>query len=345
MIPILKHREAVVIALLVALVLVIGIFSPNFLRPATLINVANSSLVLMLIAVGEMFVILTRGIDVSVGAIAGISAVILGTALNHGVPLPFAVVLALLTGLGAGMVNAVGVTFFRVPPIIMTLGTLGVHRGMMLLITGGSWIETIPQSIKSVAGWRFIDVPFLVWLTIAMAILTALALRVFKQARFFYAVGDNEDGAYLLGIPVKATVFSAYCLAGLFAGAASVVFVAQIGFVPMQTGSGQELKAIAALVLGGVSLSGGVGTVLSAVVGALFLTAVDSMMIFLKVPGFWNNAVAGAILLTVVLVDYHIRRRVEEQRRRARASEMKHSGSAKSLHNKTTPVVSMEKAG
>ena len=130
-------------------------------------------------------------------------------------PLPVAVVLALLTGLGAGMVNAVGVTFFRVPPIIMTLGTLGVYRGTMLLVTGGSWIETIPQSIKSVAGWRFLEVPFMVWMAIALAILTAVALRVFKQARNFYAVGDNEEGAYLLGIPVKATVFAAYCLAGL----------------------------------------------------------------------------------------------------------------------------------
>ena len=301
MIKVLRNREAVVIALLVALVLIIGFFNPNFLQAAVLINVANSSLVLMLIAMGEMFVLLTRGIDVSVGAITGISAVILGTALNHGAPLPLAIILALLTGLTAGMVNAVGVTIFRVPPIIMTLGSLGVYRGVMLLITGGSWIETIPQSIKSMAGWRFLDVPFLVWVTIAIAIATAFVLRVLKQARFFYAVGDNEEGAYLLGIPVKATIFSAYCLAGVFAGAASVAFVAQIGFVPTQTGSGLELKAIAALVLGGVSLAGGVGTVLSGVVGALFLTSVDSMMIFLKVPGFWNNAVGGAILLAVVL--------------------------------------------
>lgn len=345
MIRILKHREAVVIALLVALVLLIGFFNPHFLQPAALINVANSSLVLMLIAFGEMFVLLTRGIDVSVGGITGISAVILGTVLNLGVPLPIAIVLALLTGLGAGMVNAVGVTIFRVPPIIMTLGTLGVYRGTMLLITGGSWIETIPQNIKSMAGWRFLAIPFLVWMTLVVAIATAVALRVFKQARFFYAVGDNEQGAYLLGIPVKATVFSAYCLAGLFAGAAAVVFVAQIGFVPMQTGNGQELKAIAALVLGGVSLAGGIGTVLSAVVGALFLTAVDSMMIFLKVPGFWNNAVAGAILLAVVLVDYHIRRTVEEQRRRARASEMMHTGGAPISPTKSPTVASMEKAG
>jgi AI-2 transport system permease protein len=345
MINVLKHREAVVIALLAALVLVIGFFSPHFLEPASLVNVANSSLVLMLIAIGEMFVILTRGIDVSVGGITGLSAVILGVSLNAGVPLPAAIVLALLTGLGAGMVNAVGVTVWRIPPIIMTLGTLGVYRGMMLLITGGSWIETIPQTIKSAAGWKLLGTPFLVWLTAAVAIATTVALRTLKQARFLYAVGDNEEGAYLLGIPVRATLFSAYCLAGLFAGAASVVFVAQIGFVPTQTGNGQELKAIAAVVLGGVSLAGGVGTVLSAVVGALFLTAVDSMLIFLKVPGFWNNAVGGAILLAVVAVDYRIRRTVEDQRRRARASEMKRTGAAQAGQIGSTTVASMEKVG
>lgn len=322
---IVKNRELLVLAILGVLIVVIGAISPNFLRPATLINIVNSSLFLLLIAIGEMFVILTRGIDVSTGAMAGLAAVILGVSLNAGVPLPVAIVLTLLTGLAAGTVNAVGVTAFRVPPIIMTLGSLGVYRGLMLLITGGSWIETIPHSIKSVAAFKVVGVPALVWISLAIAAAVAFALKNMKQARYLYAVGDNEEGAFLLGIPVKATIFSAYCLSGLFAGAAAVVFVAQIGFVPMQTGSGQELKAIAAVVLGGVSLSGGTGSSMSAVVGALFLTAVDSMMIFLKVPGFWNNAVGGAILLAVVVIDYRIRCTVRDQQERARAKEMDQS--------------------
>ena len=322
---IVKNRELLVLAILGVLIVVIGAISPNFLRPTTLINIVNSSLFLMLIAIGEMFVILTRGIDVSTGAMAGLAAVILGVSLNAGVPLPVAIVLALLTGLAAGAVNAVGVTAFRVPPIIMTLGSLGIYRGLMLLITGGSWIETIPHSIKSVAAFRVAGISALVWISLAIAVAVAFALKNLKQARYLYAVGDNEEGAFLLGIPVKATVFSAYCLSGLFAGAAAVVFVAQIGFVPMQTGSGQELKAIAAVVLGGVSLSGGVGNSMSAVVGALFLTAVDSMMIFLKVPGFWNNAVGGAILLAVVFIDYRIRCAVKDEQQRARAREMDQS--------------------
>jgi AI-2 transport system permease protein len=151
---IVKNRELLVLAILAVLIVVIGMISPNFLRPTTLINIVNSSLFLLLIAIGEMFVILTRGIDVSTGAMAGLAAVILGVSLNHGVSLQIAIVLTLLTGLAAGTVNAIGVTAFRVPPIIMTLGSLGVYRGLMLLITGGSWIETIPHSIKSVAAFR-----------------------------------------------------------------------------------------------------------------------------------------------------------------------------------------------
>jgi len=318
----LRRRELIVLLLLAVLALAIGTVSSNFLRPTTLINVANSSLVLTLIAVGEMFVILTRGIDVSVGATTGLAAVILAEALNAGVSLPLAIVLGLFTGLAGGTVNAIGVTVFRVSPIIMTLGTLGVYRGAMLLITGGSWIEQIPQSIKSMAAQRVLEVPVLVWTTLILAIATTIVLRRLKQARYLYAVGDNMEGAYLLGIPVRATTFSAYCLAGLFSGIAAVVFVAQIGFVPMQTGNGLELKAVAADVLGGVSLTGGVGGPLSALVGSLFLTAVDSMLIFLEVPGHWNNAVGGAMLLAVVLLDYRIRRSVAEQQRRARAQAM-----------------------
>lgn len=319
---ILKSRELLVFGLLVAMILAVSTVNPVVLRPITLINIVNSSLFLMLIAIGQMFVVLTRGIDVSVGAIAGLSAVIFGLALNAGVPMPLAMTCALLTGLVCGCVNAAGIVFVGVPPIIMTLGTLGAFRGMMRVLTGGSWIETIPQEVKALAVTRYLSVPLMVWAVAALVIVLAILLPRIKSMRNFYAVGDNREGAYLLGINARMTEFTAYALAGLFAGAASIVFTGQIGFVPMQTGSGQELKAIAAVVLGGVSLMGGTGSIWSAVVGALFLTAVDSMMIFLKIPGSWNNAVAGAVLLTIVVVDYLIRRTVRNRQLAARSAEM-----------------------
>src|SRR5690606_8335836 len=296
---IVKSREFLVLALLVAMIFAVSTVNAAVLRPLTLINIVNSSLFLMLIAIGQMFVVMTRGIDVSVGAIAGLSAVIFGLALNAGVPLPIAMLCALVTGFLCGCVNAAGIVFVGVPPIIMTLGTLGAYRGLMRVLTGGSWIESIPQTIKALAVTRYMSVPLMVWAVVALIIVLAILLSRIKAVRNFYAVGDNREGAYLLGINVRVTEFTAYALAGLFSGAAAIVFTGQIGFVPMQTGSGQELKAIAAVVLGGVSLMGGTGSIWSAVIGALFLTAVDSMMIFLKVPGSWNNAVAGAVLLAI----------------------------------------------
>lgn len=322
---ILKSRELLVLALLMAMILAVSTVNAGVLRPLTLINIVNSSLFLMLIAIGQMFVVMTRGIDVSVGAIAGLAAVIFGLSLTAGIPLPIAMLCALLTGLVCGCVNAAGIVFVGVPPIIMTLGTLGAYRGLMRVLTGGSWIKSIPQTIKALAVTRYMSVPLMVWAVAALVIVLAVLLPRIKAVRNFYAVGDNREGAYLLGINVRATEFTAYALAGLFSGAAAIVFTGQIGFVPMQTGSGQELKAIAAVVLGGVSLMGGTGSIWSAVIGALFLTAVNSMMIFLKVPGSWNNAVAGAVLLAVVVADYLIRRTVRNRQLTMRATEMHHA--------------------
>ncbi len=313
-----RSREALVTLLLVLLVVVTGLFNPNFFKAASIVEIFNASLTLVLIALGEMFVILTRGIDVSVGATAGLAAVVLGTTLNLGWPVGAAVLAAVLAGTLAGALNAFGVTFLRVPPIIMTLGTLGIYRGLMRIVTGGSWIENLPQSIKEPNLWGFLGVPFFVWATLALLALTAFVTLRVRLARYFYAVGDNETGAYLLGLPVRWTQFAAYTLAGTFAAFAAVVFTSQIGFVSMNAADGFELKAIAANVLGGVSLTGGVGTPVGAAIGALFLTAVHSMLIFLGVPGIWDNAFAGIILLVVVYVDYRVRSALELQRRQAR---------------------------
>ena len=325
MMRLLKSREILVLALLIVMILAVSTVNAAVLRPITLINIVNSSLFLVLLSVGQMFVVLTRGIDVSVGAIAGVAAVLFGFALNADLPLPLAMAAAMLTGLAAGAVNAAGIVLLGVPPIIMTLSTLGIYRGLMRVLTGGSWIEQVPQSIKSMAVTRVASVPVLVIVVAALVVLGAVLMARIRATRNFYAVGDNREGAFLMGLNVRATEAAAYTLSGLLAGMAAIVFVAQIGFVPMQTGQGQELKAIAAVVLGGVSLMGGTGSIWSAVIGALFLTTVDSMMIFLRVPGSWNNAVAGAVLLTVVVSDYLIRRAVRRRQMAQRAAERRQS--------------------
>jgi len=314
-----RRREILVLTILIILIVVIGLINPSFLQKKSLLSVVNSSLILILISLGETFVILTRGIDVSVGASLGISAVILGTVLTNGGSLPLAIMAAIVTGIIAGTINGIGVAYLKIPPIIMTLGTLGVYRGLMRVITEGSWIENIPQNIKSLASLEFLGIRVLIIFTFVLVLIVAVITDRIRQSRYFYAVGDNEEGAYILGVPVRMTIFISYVIAGFFAGLASIVFVAQIAFVPMQAGQGLELRAIAACVLGGVALSGGVGSPYASLLGGLFLTVIDSVMVYLKVEAHWNNAVAGSILLLVVLLDHRIRKSVEDYQRAMRS--------------------------
>lgn len=316
---ILRNREILVTIILIVLILGVGWLNPSFLQPKSLMFIVNSSLILVIVSLGEMFVLLTRGIDVSVGGILGLSAVVLGTVLVSGGSLLVAVIASVLTGAIAGVINGVGVAYIRIPPIIMTLGTLGIYRGLMRVITEGSWIENIPPNIKNLAGAEFLGVRVYIYLVVALVVVIAFLLRRIRYARYFYAVGDNEEGAYLVGVPVKLTEFLSYVISGTFAGLAAVVFVGQIAFVPMNAGQGLELRAIAACVLGGVALSGGVGTPFAALLGGVFLTVIDSVLVYLKVQAEWNNAIAGAILLAVVLMDYRIRVSIEDYQRRSRS--------------------------
>jgi AI-2 transport system permease protein len=178
----LRSREALVTLLLVFLIAVTGLFNPNFFKFDSIVEIFNASLTLVLISLGEMFVILTRGIDVSVGAIAGLAAVVLGTTLNLGWPMAASLLAAVATGTLAGAFNAFGITFLRVPPIIMTLGTLGIYRGLMRIITGGSWIENLPQSIKEPNLWDIAGIPFYVWLTFIVIAITVLYWGLINMA-------------------------------------------------------------------------------------------------------------------------------------------------------------------
>ncbi len=313
-----KKREAAVFGLLVLLILGAGAVNPVFIKFDTLKGVLDNSLILILIALGEMFVLLTAGIDVSLGAITGLSAVVAGLSLNAGISYPVSMLLAVGSALTAGVFNGFGVAVLEVPPIIMTLGSMGALRGLMYIITGGSWIDTIPTGFKSMSSKTFLGVSIFAWIVIMLAVLLTVLVKRVKAARIFYYIGDNEEGAFFMGVPVKRGLFLAYSLAGFFAGLAGIVFVSRIGFIPMQTGAGQELRAIAACVLGGVSLSGGVGIPLSALIGGLFLTTIDSVLVFLKVPAFWNDAIAGAILLIVVLLDFRFRMMIENREKQER---------------------------
>nr|WP_085827229.1 autoinducer 2 ABC transporter permease LsrC [Klebsiella pneumoniae] len=311
----LKNRELSAFFAIVALFVVLVALNPAYFSLQTLAMIFASSQILCLLALGATLVMLTRNIDVSVGSTVGLCAIAVGVALNNGYGLATAIAFALAIGALAGAFNGLLVVGLRIPAIVATLGTLGLYRGVMLLWTGGKWIEGLPDSLKSLSEPAFIGVSPLGWLVLALLLAGGWLLSRTAFGRDFYAVGDTLAAARQLGVAVNRTRMLAFTLNGMLAACAGIVFAAQIGFVPNQTGSGLEMKAIAACVLGGISLLGGTGTLLGAFLGAFFLTQIDTVLVLFRLPAWWNDFIAGLVLLGVLVLDGRLRQALARHQR------------------------------
>ena len=311
----LKNRELSAFLAIVVLFAGLVTLNPAYFSLQTLGMIFASSQILCLLALGATLVMLTRNIDVSVGSTVGLSAIAVGVALNSGYGLMTAIAFALAIGALAGAFNGLLVVGLRIPAIVATLGTLGLYRGVMLLWTGGKWIEGLPNSLKALSEPAFIGISPLGWLVLALLLVGGGILSRTAFGRDFYAVGDNLAAARQLGVAVNRTRMLAFTLNGMLAACAGIVFAAQIGFVPNQTGSGLEMKAIAACVLGGISLLGGTGTLLSAFLGAFFLTQIDTVLVLFRLPAWWNDFIAGLVLLGVLVLDGRLRQALTRHQR------------------------------
>ncbi|MBY7562041.1 autoinducer 2 ABC transporter permease LsrC [Escherichia coli] len=317
MLKFIQNNREITALLAVALLFVLpGFLDRQYLSVQTLTMVYSSAQILILLAMGATLVMLTRNIDVSVGSITGMCAVLLGMLLNAGYSLPVACVATLLLGLLAGFFNGVLVAWLKIPAIVATLGSLGLYRGIMLLWTGGKWIEGLPAELKQLSAPLLLGVSAIGWLTIILVAFMAWLLAKTAFGRSFNATGDNLQGARQLGVRTEAIRIVAFSLNGCMAALAGIVFASQIGFIPNQTGTGLEMKAIAACVLGGISLLGGSGAIIGAVLGAWFLTQIDSVLVLLRIPAWWNDFIAGLVLLAVLVFDGRLRCALERNLRR-----------------------------
>lgn len=311
----LKNRELSAFLAILALFAVLVALNPSYLSLQTLGMIFASSQILILLAIGAALVMLTRNIDVSVGSTVGLSAIAVGVALNSGYSLPVSFLFALSIGALAGAFNGFLVVGLRIPAIVATLGTLGLYRGAMLLWTGGKWIEGLPPGLKSLSEPAAVGISPLGMLVLIIAAIGAWTLSRTAFGRDFYAVGDNLAAARQLGVAVNRTRMIAFTLNGMLAACAGIVFASQIGFVPNQTGSGLEMKAIAACVLGGISLLGGTGTLVGAFLGAFFLTQIDTVLVLFRLPAWWNDFIAGLVLLGVLVLDGRLRQALSRHQR------------------------------
>ncbi|NHB62312.1 autoinducer 2 ABC transporter permease LsrC [Photorhabdus sp. RW14-46] len=307
-----NNREITALIAILCLFGLLSVIDHQYFSLQTVTLVFSSAQILILLAMGATLVMLTRNIDVSVGSIAGLCAVIMGMSLNAGFSLSVSCLLTLLLGMCAGFFNGALVTWLKIPAIVTTLGTLGLYRGLMLLLTDGKWIEGLPDELKRLSAPLWLNISPIGWLLMILILAMAWILAKTTFGRSFYATGDNLQGARQLGVRTDSIQIIAFSVNGVMAALAGIVFASQIGFIPNQTGSGLEMRAIAACVLGGISLLGGTGTVIGAILGAFFLTQINSGLVLLKLPAWWNDFIAGFVLLAVLIFDGRLRCAIEK---------------------------------
>ncbi|MYV58729.1 substrate-binding domain-containing protein [Streptomyces sp. SID4931] len=288
---------------LVVLVVAMSLLSGDFLTTQNLLNVGVQAAVTAILAFGVTFVIVSAGIDLSVGSVAALSATVLAwSATSAGVPVVLAVVLAIVTGIACGFVNGALISYGKLPPFIATLAMLSIARGLSLVISQGSPIA-FPDSVSrlgdTLGGW--LPVPVLVM--IAMGLVTALILGRTFIGRSMYAIGGNEEAARLSGLRVKRQKIVIYALSGLFAAVAGIVLASRLVSAQPQAAQGYELDAIAAVVIGGASLAGGVGKASGTLIGALILAVLRNGLNLLSVSAFWQQVVIGVVIALAVLLD------------------------------------------
>ncbi len=317
----LRSREITAVIFLLILFLLVGSVNKAFLNPVNLILTLKGSVMYIFLAVGMAFVILTKEIDVSVGSILGICAAVAATMLRNGNPIVQIVLVTVVTGALAGLINGLGVAKLGVPSIVMTLGTMGILRGLMFIYTGGKWIENLPDYFKNASQAEILGgVNVFVLVTLVIIVAIQLYLTSARKGKYFAAVGDNLEGAVLIGIPVMTMRISAFVISGICAALAGLVYVSQVGFVANVAGNGTEMTAIAACVLGGVSLNGGIGSVVGAALGAVIMTTINTALVFLKVPAYWNNTISGTLLIAIVVADSLVHNYLSEKARKERLS-------------------------
>jgi ribose transport system permease protein len=294
---------------LLGLALVLWALTPHFLTISNLLNIAEQATIIAIIAVGMTFVIITGGIDLSVGSVLAFAGVVMASVLHSGLPLPLALVVGLGAGLLCGLVNGLLITVGRLPPFIATLGMMSVARGAALMFTEGRPISGFSESFRSLATGEVLRVPAPVIIMIGVYVIAHFVLRRTKLGRYTYAIGGNEEAALLSGINVKLYKTMVYGLAGLLSGLAAILLTARLNSAQPIAGMSYELDAIAATVIGGTSLLGGEGTVVGTLIGALIMAVLRNGLNLLGVSSFIQQIVIGTVIIVAVLIDMALKRR------------------------------------
>ncbi len=300
------------LAMLVLLAVVLSFVSPYFLTPNNLLNIGRGIAIVGIVAVGETIVIISGGFDLSVGSTMAAAGMVAGWLVTQGYPLPLAFGAAIAIGLVVGLINGTIISYGRINPLIATLATLAIVRGLGYVVSGGRELVISDEAFLTFGVGKVLGIPFIVLLLVATFLVFGWLMPRTLFGRYAYAIGSSAKAAARAGVPVARWRIAYYATCGALAALAGLVFVARTGNAQPSAALGIELDVITAVILGGTSLTGGRGRLWGTFIGLVLLGVVNNGLILVGVPAFWQQVVKGAILLTAVLYDEIRRNKAEE---------------------------------
>ncbi len=297
------NTQTLVFIVLVALWVFLSITSSHFFNINNIRNLFSQEAIVGVLAVGQLYTIITAGIDLSVGSVAALTNVVLTLLVINGMPIPWAIILVLLLATGFGIANGVIIYELNMPPFIVTLGTMSIAAGAALLISGGTNISGLPISFANFGSGIFLGMPNLFWLLIIAVVIGEIVLRFSKFGKYVYAVGSSVEAARLSGVNVRRVIYGVYTISGFLAGVGGVMVTARLWMGVPTAGADYNLNSIAAAAIGGASLFGAQGTVIGAFLGAIVMSTIYNGTVLLNINPFWQEIIVGALIIGTVALD------------------------------------------
>lgn len=304
LVRIMRIREIGALLPLILLLILTSLINRNFYSIDNILNMLRATSYVFIAGVGMTYVLCSRGLDLSIGSQMGLSSILIGIFLVYlGLPVWLTILFTLLAGAAAGAINGALVTLLKFPPFIATLATYYSYRGIVMGVTKGAPISPMPEAFKVLGLGKWFNVSIVIYFIALLAVVATFVLRKTRYGRYILATGGNEESTRLAGINTKAIIFSTYVLMGVLAFTAGLFFTSRFSSAQPSTGTGYELRVIAACIIGGVSLFGGTGSIAGTFVGSAFLVVLDNAMTMARISGYWKQAILGVIIVVAIIID------------------------------------------
>ena len=303
-------NELGIVLVLAVICVIISAINPVFYSWLNIVNILRTSSYVMIVGTAVTFVFISGGLDLSVGSVIGLGGLISAVCMNIlGLPIIVSIIMGLVVGIMIGLFNGIITVKFRIPPMIVTLGSMYIARGIMNVITKGKPVFPLPDGFNKIGSGSFLLVPYSVWIALLFGLLAFFVLKHTVYGRYLYCVGGNKEASRLSGINSDLMQLSVYLISGFAAALSGIIMTARIASAQISLGTGWEMTVIAAVIIGGTSMFGGAGTVLGTAIGSLLLSIISNGIVLMGISAYWQNIVTGLIIILAVGIDHYKRRK------------------------------------